>query len=383
MQLKRQLDRAVIFARRNGIVATTREIVRRTAPRARRDLPVAVQVEVSNVCNLRCDYCVLHGSTLGTKVMDTERFRGLLPEISNCSRIDLSGLAEPLMNRHFVEMLQDVRAAAPSAHIAINTNATLLDEPMSASLVTSGLDELVFSLDGVDPECVDDVRRGGSLDTVLHNVRTLGETKRRAGSARPAVNAMVVLQTSNVHQLPDIVRLAAELGCAGLSVNGIEPYRTELVDHALWLDPAWHEGLERTLAEAGAVAESLGVELRLPSMAPQAPLCPQISRPIVLAGGEVVPCSVLAYKRESHVRIREGSIAAETGSTEPVCFGSVLDKGLRSVWNSAEYKAFRRSVRRGEFPEACSSCLLKHGIICPSPPLTAQQAIATLKGLGA
>jgi len=48
-----------------------------------------------------------------------------------------------------------------------------LTPEVSEQLIAGGLDELVFSLDGVNPVQADAVRRGGSLDTGIANIRGL------------------------------------------------------------------------------------------------------------------------------------------------------------------------------------------------------------------
>ena len=380
MPLKRELDRLLIFARRHGVKATVAELATRATRKVQAgDNPAAVHIEVSNCCNLHCEYCVLDEATHGKKIMSEETFETLVPVLAHARRIDLSGLAEPLMNTHFIALLAKARAAAPQAHIAMCTNATLLTEAVSEQLVASGLDELVFSLDGIDPAQVDAVRHGGSLDTVLQNIRTLQQVKKRLGADKPVLSATVVLQKENLGQLPGIVRLAAELGCEGVSVNGLEPYSAPLVGHAIWADPAAVPELASALREAQEFARSLGIELRLPAMSPQAPLCPQASRPMVLADGTVVPCSVLAYERLSLLAVDdEGEIVHRQGVTAPLEFGNIAVGGLAAVWNSDEYHEFRRRVRNGDFPDPCRSCLMKHNVICATPPLTAEESIATI-----
>ena len=380
MPFRRRLDRAVIFLRRRGVVATLREVASRAQQRLlSKGRPTAVHIEISGCCNLHCEYCALDQATTGAKVMSMSTFDAVLPALSEVRRIDLSGLAEPLMNKHLVEMLIKARAASPHAHIALSTNATILTPEISEQLIREGLDELVFSLDGVDPGQVDAIRTGGSLNDVTTNIRELRDLKQRMGSTKPAVSAAVVLQHSNLAQLPDIVRLASELGCEGVSVNGLEPYSAELVESAIWIDPSASPGLEETLRDAQAVARSLGVDLRLPAMSVQAALCPQAARPIILADGSVVPCSVLAYSRPSFVQVDEaGGLIHSQRDVQPLAFGNISAGGVEAIWNSDAYRAFRHRVASGNVAPECETCLMTRGVICSVPPLTADQSIASI-----
>jgi len=297
----RRVDRAVIFLRREGVAATLREIARRMGSRVfAGGRPPAVYVEVSSCCNLHCEYCVLDTATAGAKVMSLSTFSGVLPSLAGSRRIDLSGLAEPLMNRHFLDMLSEARSASPHAHIGTSTNAT----PDAGGI--GAADRRRARRAGVQPRWCESRpgRRSPKGRFLGHRHRQHpGASRLRAhlGSSTPAVSATFVLQRANLHQLPGVVQRAAELGREGISVNGPEPYSVGLLDAAIWLDPSATLELEQALTDAESVARSLGVDLRLLAMSPQPGLCPQISRPIVLADGNVVPCSVLAYGRPSFV----------------------------------------------------------------------------------
>ena len=44
-----------------------------------------------------------------------------------------------------------------------------------------------------------------------------------------------ILQKKNYQQLPDVVKLASELGVVKLNVNGLEPYKEDMIDNIMWL----------------------------------------------------------------------------------------------------------------------------------------------------
>jgi MoaA/NifB/PqqE/SkfB family radical SAM enzyme len=270
------------------------------------------------------------------------------------------------------------------ARILICTNASLLTRELCEKFVELGLANLDFSLDGTDPVLVDGIRRGGSLEKLICNMRTLQEVKRERAASHPEVAAAMVLQRRNVHMLPGVVRLAAGLGATALSVNGLEPYRDEQAAEAVWTDASLVAGLEEAVTEAGRLARDLGVDLRIASFRPRPPGCLAVQRPVVLADGSVVPCSVLAYSRRSVLRIgASGAVEPSQGRTERVVFGNVNERSLRSIWKGAAYRAFRRSVSAGDFPAPCRDCLIKYGVICqgvsPEPTMDAAGNLAILR----
>lgn len=380
MAIARTYHRVSTYVRTHGVIDSGTEFVRRLARRARMgDLPPAVHVEISSVCNLNCEYCVLDQGLQGDRIMSEATFAAVLPYLKGARRVDVSGLAEPLMNTRWRAMLLDIRAVAPRAHIAMCSNATLLTREKSIALVAAGLDELAFSLDGVDAEFVDRVRHGGSLHQMLDNILALQAVKKEEGSSRPELSATFVLQRTNAPQLPEVIRLAAELGVGSVNVNGLEPYTPELVGEPVWTDGARGEYLPEILARADELATANNVILRLPSMRPRRPVCPQIQRPIVLADGSVVPCSVLAYERHSLLTVDATGVVMEGDRMTPrLAFGTIKERSLKDIWRSHAYRRFRRRVASGDFPEPCDTCLLKHGVICPVPALSVSECLATV-----
>ena len=365
-----------------GVRAFVREALARARHRiAHPGVPDRFHVEISNTCNFNCEYCVLRDEATGDKLMSDSTFEAILPYLRDASSVALSGLAEPLMHRRFTEFLGRVREVAPRALISIDTNASLLTEPLAECIVTAGLDSLVFSLDGVDAELVDDIRQGGSLDTVVSRIQMLNDVKRRLGSDKPVLAATMVAQRKNIDQMPAVVRLAKSLGVKMLSVNGLEPYESDLTDEALWVDPLRDaETVIAAVSEAARVADEVGVEIRLPSPVPGESSCTQVGRPIVLADGTVVPCSVLAYRRERFVSVDDvGQIAPAPSTTDRVSFGNVNERPLEEIWTDPAYAEFRAGVLKGEFPSQCASCLMKHNVICANAPLTPARFIAAVE----
>lgn len=375
------VGRALAYARKFGIRATAKEGFLYVRRRLRTSAPPSsVHVEISSCCNLRCEYCVLDESALGTRIMSMSTFESVLASLSRASRIGLSGLAEPLMNKRAMDMLGEARRVAPHSHISMCTNAMLLNEEVADQLIEHQLDELVFSLDGIDPAQVDSVRIGGSLNAVVENISRLDSLKHERGSAKPVLSATVVLQQSNLAELDGIVRLAKRLGCDTVSVNGLEPYSPALSSQAAWIEAPDVAKVRESFAAAESQAHALGIDLLLPAMRPQKAHCPQNFRPIVLADGSVVPCSVLAYRRRAVVRVTPAlEIEQCDCRTDAVVFGNVNDSGLDSVWMDEKYRSFRRRVARETFPSACANCLLKHGVVCPAPAMTAAESLKTIE----
>jgi len=346
------------------------------------DMPNRFHIEISNSCNLDCEYCVLREQATGDKVMSDETFAEILPYLRNSSSIALSGLAEPLMNRRFSSFLHQVREVAPNALISICTNASLLTPALARDMVAAKLGSFVFSLDGADSELVDGIRHGGSLDILIQKIRMLNEEKHKVHSKLPVLAATMVTQRKTIGQLPSVVELAATLEVKMVTINGLEPYKPELIDAALWTGrDTPREELIAAVEQASRVADDKGVSLRFPSLRPEAPRCPQMGRPVVLADGTVIPCSILAYRRDGFLAVdAHGALIDRHCYTDQVSFGNVNQRPLSEIWADADCREFRMPVTSGDFPAECDSCLLKHNVICANEPLSAREFIESLDG---
>src|SRR5208283_3330692 len=84
-------------------------------------------------------------------------------------------------------------------HVVISTNASILDKKRSLSLLDSGLDEIMFSVDGYTKETFEAIRTGLHYETVLRNILGFLEERALRGS-RLKVRVRMILQSSNISE---------------------------------------------------------------------------------------------------------------------------------------------------------------------------------------
>jgi radical SAM protein with 4Fe4S-binding SPASM domain len=112
--------------------------------------------------------------------------------------------------------------------------------------------------------------------------------------------------------------------------------------------------LERTaevFARASARAAEHNINLDLPSLIPKTDRqCGFITDGIAFISwdGYVRPCNNLYHSYTCYVNNREKSITS-------VGFGNVLQKDFREIWDSREYRTFRKQVRKFDFAP-CGDC---------------------------
>jgi MoaA/NifB/PqqE/SkfB family radical SAM enzyme len=352
-----------------------------TKPVSLYKFPDKLHMEITHVCNLKCEYCQLGNDYAGDKIMSLETFDKILPYIKYMNSISISGLAEPLLNNNVFVIMEKIKSASKHVTIEMASNATMLTEKICKKLIELQLDNFTFSLDGFKPEIIDSIRIGGSTKDIIHNIRYFNQIKIAANSRSPSLAIAFVLQNKNCEQLPGVISLASELGVSTVYIHGLEPYFENLVSNQMWHDSK-NTNILKILDEASLQATKHKINVILPRIIPTTPTCQSASYPVILSNGDVVPCSALAYSRNYFFKIDDnGQIIREKGITTKKVFGNINNSSLPKIWFSPEYTIFRTNIDNGNFNIECRQCLIKHGIICPNAPLSISEFGSQLKNL--
>ena len=344
------------------------------------DFPKQLHIETTVRCNLNCEYCVVRNYNSPKNALSFEDFETLAPNFQHLGTVLLSGMAEPLMNRDIARFIQRVKIENTACIVRIISNAMLLNEKRCHELVESGLDSFGFSLDCFDPTMNDAIRQGSDTKKIIKNVRLLNRIKSICDSNKPALAATVVLQKKNYRGLAKLMDLFADLGVHTVTLNGLEPYNQGLLKQVLWQQRKACDDLPDVLEQALESSQMLGIQLRMPDFRPAEPSCPLVNMPIIAPNGDVTPCSVLAYDRDAYFAVdgnrRPHSIKSKNRKK---VMGNIFREGLTEIWNSSAYRSFREAVLKKEFPDECSNCLMKHGIICVTNNRNPETIIAEMR----
>ncbi|HQY94473.1 radical SAM protein, partial [Caldilinea sp.] len=289
-----------------------------------------------------------------------EDFRRIVDQAPVIERAILHGIGEPLLNRDLPRFVAHLKARG--ATVLFNSNGVLLDQRRGDALVKAGLDELRISIDAVTPDLYARLRGIDQLPRILRNLSAF--VARHGGRNAPRVSLWLVGMQENLHQLPDFVRLGAELGVP-------EVYLQRLVyfgngahiadDTTMAQEQSLYAALEAQQAELIHTAEQVATELGVTFRASGA-TTPHESiavkgdspwrgcmRPWVLmyitANGAALPCCISPFAAEDYPSI---------------VLGNVLEDSLPAVWNSERYQALRAAVDSdGPAPWPCQFCGVK------------------------
>jgi MoaA/NifB/PqqE/SkfB family radical SAM enzyme len=292
--------------------------------------------------------------------MKFDSFRRLIDDMPGLADLQLQGLGEPMMHPEFFDMVE--YATARGIRVSTNTNLTLLNDRRAERCVTSGLGALHASIDGATAQTYERIRVRARFDRVLANLGRLMAARSRLRSRTPRVRMVVVAMRMNLPEFPALVRLAHRFGIDEVFVQALchdfgesslppqyKPMRAFVEEQTLLNEDA--VVVERHYAEARAVADELGVDLRLPPTRPR-PHPPGTPGPercdwpwrgaYVSYQGLAMPCCMVATPDRIHL-------------------GDAARDGLDRVWNGPAYRAFRDRLSSDRPPEVCRSCAVYAG----------------------
>lgn len=147
------------------------------------DYPPCVQIEPTSVCNFRCVMCYQVDKTFSNKssghmgYMDLDVYKKAIDELEgNIEAITLASRGEPLLHPKIKEMIS--YTGNKFLGFKLNTNASLLNEDMCHTLLQSGLNTLVFSVDAADKEMYETIRVNGKFEKTFANIKRFSEIKK-------------------------------------------------------------------------------------------------------------------------------------------------------------------------------------------------------------
>ena len=289
-------------------------------------MPVTVSVEPTTACNLHCPECPsgLRAFTRDTGNLKEDFFRRTVDELHR----DLLHLifyfqGEPYINPKFLDM---VRYAHQKRLFTItSTNGHFLNDKNARRTVESGLDRLIISVDGTTQDTYEQYRKGGNLEHVLQGARNVVKWKKQLRSRSPHIIFQFLVVRPNEHQIPDIYRLAKEIGVDEVRLKTAQVYDYEQGNPLIPTQERYaryHQSADGRWQVKHALANH----------------CWKLWHACVITwDGLVVPC---CFDKDAQHRL-----------------GDLKKTPFRTLWKGAAYQQFRRAILQGRSEvDICTNC---------------------------
>jgi MoaA/NifB/PqqE/SkfB family radical SAM enzyme len=325
-------------------------------PRAEQK-PICLYLEVTNRCNLLCETCPRTFETLEPPAdMDFDLFRRIVDQIPGVQRAVLHGVGEPMLVRHLPDMVRYLKAR--NVHVLFNTNGTLLREKRFVELIDAGLDELRISLDAADAATYTLVRGKPFFDRIVRDVTALTAYQARMGATNPRVSLWLTGLKETVSQLPDFVRLAAQMGVREVHLQrlvfdeagfGMARAESSLFEQTAGSEQEAIEAAQTLGAAMGVTLDASGatepgLSLKRQGDTPWTGCRRPWSLMYFTAHGRALPCCIAPFSARDY---------------ESYTLGHAKTQSVEDIWNGAAYQEFRAQLVSQAPPKPCQNCGLR------------------------
>lgn len=299
--------------------------------------PRRLVFELTNACNLNCVMCGRNAADFKPTVFDMAIFRNFEPLMDIVEEVTLMGWGEPTIHPNFNEMLKIIDQHSARKYFC--TNGMNL-QAIKNAIFDCHVDVFAVSLDGATDATNGRIRRGSKIDQITEDLREIVRIKKERGLKYPWINFVFCAMRSNIQELPDLVRLAADIGIEEVKVVYLTVFGEDMLEESLWE----HGTLVREIfEEAIRVGEERGIILKLPHYIGEDEAGDKLHKDCYVtwrdfflgSDGFVRPCM----------------------STPVRFFKYDKNKDFMEIWNAEEYRKYRKTVNiQKEMDIPCQRC---------------------------
>ena len=146
------------------------------------DYPPCIQIEPTSICNFRCVMCYQIYKSFSSKsngfmgYMNFDIFKKVIDEVEgNLEAVTFASRGEPTLSKDLEKMLKYCENKFLA--LKLNTNASLLNEKLIHSLLSSDLQTIVFSIDEKNKENYEKIRVNAKFEKLLKNLELFNKIR--------------------------------------------------------------------------------------------------------------------------------------------------------------------------------------------------------------
>lgn len=225
--------------------------------------PDGLWLAITQNCNFKCIGCWREGLFQKTYVSVADMKAMLADSRGHAFQYISLTTGEAFLHPDFCDIIEACRDAHPGALIDVISNGSI---PLKGRFrkAVSMIDHMGLSIDGAKAETFESIRRGGSFEKFLENAREICKVRAETGNPRELGFSFTAI-TRNIAELPDVVRIAADLGVPMVYAQPMEMDHPDILARTgqFHLSKMPIEEVYRISEEAQRVGRDLGVRVDL------------------------------------------------------------------------------------------------------------------------
>lgn len=298
--------------------------------------PRRLVFELTSSCNLNCIMCGRNAAEFKPSFFDINwfnKFEGIFDEIEE---VTLMGWGEPTIHPNFSKMLEFLHSKG--VRIYFCTNGMKLDK-LKKEIFEHQIDVFAVSLDGANEKTNSQIRCGSDFNHIVGSLKEIVKLKKEKKLQFPYINFVFTAMQRNLYEIPDLVRLASDIGIEEVKIVYLTAFEEEmakeiLIDHM--------EKVRSIFEEAVKIAQERNILIKLP----------------YIKGHDVAEDK--AHK-DCFTTYRDFFLGSD-GYVRACMSNSIklfhIDKynDFDSAWNSPELMDWRKRVNTAEMYDPCKTC---------------------------
>jgi len=204
--------------------------------------PPLLMVEPTNICNLKCPMCPSGNGSMQRAMgkLTIENFRKIIDDIGPyILQVQLWNQGEPFINKSFLDFVKYANKKGIMTQTSTNGHF-IRSEGDAELLIKSGLDLLIFSMDGTNQETYEKYRVGGNYQLVMETLQRISKSKKRLRSKTPLIELQFLVFKHNQDEIDQLSALGKQLNINRISFKTAQIYSSEQGELYLPQDPSFN-----------------------------------------------------------------------------------------------------------------------------------------------
>ena len=287
-------------------------------------LPICIELHITNLCNLKCQWCIDRKMRENKAVMPIDTLLRLLDSIQGSNiGITIEGGGEPTMHPDFDTFIQACHER--DIHIGLITNGT---KRLNKNIIPY-FDYIRVSVDSSTPEEYKMEKGVDYFNDVISNLHFIRKYNKEC-----TLGISYVLSRRNYQHLSQLIEVTKDIGLNFIRMRNVEE------NESLSLTPEMMEEVQKQI-NLYQRDKNVGIVLTKDTQTDQTdnknyPCIAHSLRAMIVATGDVMMCS-----KRRH---------------DPICLGNINEQDFKEIWNSDKRIETSKKLMQADSQVGCAVC---------------------------